>query len=157
MIRKPALNDCKKTEIKTLIIHNELTDKEIARITCVSLSTINRMRRKLKKGFDIYSNDRRNCGRKAITSTRDIRIIEKIIKNNRNNTLKQLHLKVKQSGIDISVRTLQRRIYSLGYKGRRPMKKPKLTPLMMKKRLAWAKKYEYFTKEDWEKVSIKKS
>ena len=38
------------------------------------------------------------------------------------------------------------------FRAYRPTKKPKLTPAMLKKRLAWGKKYQRWTVKDWRKV-----
>ncbi|CAK9820156.1 Transposable element Tc1 transposase [Anthophora quadrimaculata] len=60
---------------------------------------------------------------------------------------------IQDAGIPISDMTVRRRLKSLGFEVRCPVKKPKLTETMKKKRLwQWAKQFRNWTKEDWEKV-----
>ena len=61
---------------------------------------------------------------------------------------------LKDQGINISLGSLRRRSYKLGFKCRKPPKKPKLTTEMIKKRLAWAKKHSSFSRDDWNKVDF---
>ena len=53
--------------------------------------------------------------------------------------------------IDVSVR---RRLLECGRKARRPVRKQLLTSPMNKKKLAWARKYQNWEKEDWRRVLV---
>ena len=55
-------------------------------------------------------------------------------------------------GVQVSARTVRRRLVESGLRARRPRKKPKLTPAMIKKRYEWARHHKNFTKDDWSKV-----
>ena len=56
-------------------------------------------------------------------------------------------------GADISRRTVSRRlVIHLGFKARKPAKKPRLTPAMKAKRLGFAKKHAKWTILQWQQV-----
>ena len=58
-----------------------------------------------------------------------------------------------RKGTDVSISTASRRLSrEFGLKSCKPAKKPKLTPMMKKKRLAFAKKHLYWTADYWGKV-----
>lgn len=61
----------------------------------------------------------------------------------------------RESGITVSKRTVQRRLAEEGLTGHRPVKKPRLTEAMKKKRLAWAREHRLKTIEDWNTVSFR--
>ena len=54
--------------------------------------------------------------------------------------------------LDVSPRTVRRRLVENGLKGCTAAKKPHLRQQNVEKRLSWAKEREKMTKEDWEKV-----
>ncbi|CAH1992033.1 unnamed protein product, partial [Acanthoscelides obtectus] len=56
------------------------------------------------------------------------------------------------SGIEVSQRTVQRRLAEEGLIGRRPARKPRLTPAMISKRYQRARKYKDFTTDNWKNV-----
>lgn len=82
------------------------------------------------------------------------RTLSKVIKEDRTATNSFIKNKLQASGIQMSTRTLQRRLNDLGYNSRRPVKKPKLTIKMKENRLKWALKYKNFTVEDWKQVCV---
>ncbi|CAK9809192.1 Transposable element Tcb2 transposase [Anthophora quadrimaculata] len=59
---------------------------------------------------------------------------------------------IQDAGISISDMIVRQRLKSLDFEVRRPVKKPKLTETVKKKRLQWGKQYRNWTTEDWEKV-----
>jgi len=61
---------------------------------------------------------------------------------------------VNDEGIQVSQRTLERKLAEVGWMARKPARKPMLTKAMMTKQLRWARKYRTFTAEDWKKVII---
>ena len=61
---------------------------------------------------------------------------------------------VNDESIQISQRTVQRRLAEVGLMVRKPTRKQKLTKAIMTKRLRWARKYRIFTDEDWKRVII---
>jgi hypothetical protein len=104
-------------------------------------------------GQNLSPKRKGRCGTKPIITPRCQRKIKNCIISNRKGTYKQINHKLKEVGIDVAEITLRRHAYKLGFKSRRPRKKPKLTPNMIKKRLSWAKKYSNFTIDDWSTVS----
>uniref|UniRef100_A0A2H1WU61 SFRICE_035018 n=1 Tax=Spodoptera frugiperda TaxID=7108 RepID=A0A2H1WU61_SPOFR len=61
---------------------------------------------------------------------------------------------VQESGIQVSKRTVQRRLAEEDLTGHPPAKKPRLTEAMKKNRLAWAREHRLMSVEDWSKVSF---
>ena len=62
---------------------------------------------------------------------------------------------VNDEGIQVSQRTVQRRLEEICLMARKQARKPKITKAMMTKRLRWARKYRTFIAEDWKRVIIK--
>lgn len=75
---------------------------------------------------------------------RDRSITKKVIKDN-----------LAADGVEISTKTIQRRLVSEGLAVHRPRKKPMLTQKMRIARLNWAKTHQTFTLNDWNKVFYK--
>jgi len=73
---------------------------------------------------------------------------------NRKMPKSLLTKQVDDEGIQVSQRTVQRRLAEVGLMARKPAPKPKLTKGMMTKRLKWARKYKTFTAENWKRVII---
>jgi len=110
----------------------------------VSQSTVRRINDKLKAGLALVGQRTGRCGRKRITSARDDRKIKKIIEQNRKMPASKLKTALETSGVKVWVATLRRRSYEQGFKCRRPLQKPKLTPAMIHKRHMWAKEHAHF-------------
>ena len=112
-----------------------------------------RIKENIANNVSLRSKRKGACGRKKIISPRTERKLIKIIKGSRAATNATITQEVQDSGVAVSERTVRRSLYALGFKSRRPVKKPKLTTAMKRKRLLWARKYRTFTSEDWDKVS----
>ena len=82
------------------------------------------------------------CGRKPIFKPTSERCLKKICLKNRFTTTKQIKLNLKSRGILASERTVQRNLSKMNFKAHRPALKPKLTPAMIAKSLAWAKDHK---------------
>lgn len=144
----------KLAKIAALLQETSHPQRRIAEILNVSQATVKRINMKLKTGLELEAERKGRCGRKRITSARDDRKIKKVIKENRKMPAKKLKTVLEQQGIKVSLNTLRRRSYEQGFKCRRPLKKPKLTPAMIKKRLTWAKNHADFSQDDWNKVLL---
>jgi transposase len=142
----------KSAKVATLLQETSHTQRRIAEILNVSQATVKRINSKLRAGLELEAVRKGRCGRKRITSARDDRRIKKVIEENRRMPAKKLKTVLEEQGVKVSVNTLRRRSYEQGFKCRRPLKKPKLTPAMIKKRLTWAKEHAAFTQDDWNKV-----
>lgn len=93
------------------------------------------------------------CGRKRITTPRTDRKIRDVCLQNRKKSVAHLTTMINNEGINVSKRTVRRRLAEENLVGRRPMKKPRLTEAMKSKRLQWAKQHRSMTVEDWSRVS----
>lgn len=154
MGRRSDYNESLKTSVKILLEHSDHSVREIARKLNISKSGVQRIADKVKHGQSLQSK-RFNKGRvRRKTTNRDDRKIVKIALFNRKKPLKVVGNIIRESGINISNVTIRRRFYENGLRCRRPAKKQKLTPNMMKKRYEWAKKYKEYANEDWSNVMI---
>ena len=76
-----------------------------------------------------------------------------MVKKTRFNNLSEITKEWKKiSGIDVSSKTTLRRLNEMGYHSRTAKKKPLLTNKQKLKRLAWAKKHQSWTIEQWREV-----
>ena len=128
------------------------TQRRIAEILNISQSTVRRINYKLKAGLELEGQRMGRCGRKRMTSIRDDRKIKRVIEQNRKMPAKKLTTLLQGQGLSVSLSTFRRRSYEHGFNCRRPLKKPKLSPAMIKKRLAWAKLHAHYTQDDWNRV-----
>jgi len=144
----------KISEISALLKFSNFSQRKIARLTNVSVMSINRIKQKLQRNISLGSNRKGKCGRLRITTPRDERRMNKIFIDNRRKSTNALTEIMNKNGISISPRTARRRLSELGFHCCRPARKPKLTPFMKQKRLQWAQKHRHMTVADWEKVII---
>ncbi|CAK9806271.1 Transposable element Tcb2 transposase [Anthophora plagiata] len=63
-----------------------------------------------------------------------------------------LRKRFQEAGFSGSVAIVRRNLYSMCFKCRRPIKKPKLIPSMVQKRLAWVNLHKDMSLEDWQTV-----
>ncbi|GBM61787.1 hypothetical protein AVEN_235704-1 [Araneus ventricosus] len=74
------------------------------------------------------SNLRHRCGRKKITQERDQRLLTRIIKRDRRETLPQIAADFNAGpSTSVSVRTIQRNIIGMGFRIQRPTRVPFMT------------------------------
>lgn len=149
---KKDLTSQKKQQILTLLRHTSKSQREIAKIAGVSRGTVFKINKNTGNKEILTSNRIGKCGRKRITDSRDERKIIQICINNCREPLKILAEEVQTAGINISGRTLQRRLLERGFKARKAAKKPLLTSTMVKKRIQWARDHRNWTENDWAKV-----
>lgn len=141
-------------EVSGLLKANRLSQYEIANIVGVSRSSVKNIKKKMDSGNTLYSQRKGKCGRKRITTPRTDRKIRDICLQNRKMPKQMLVKYVIDEGIQVSQRTVQRRLAEVGLMARKPARKPKLTQGMIRKRLDWAKKYKKLSVEDWKRVNI---
>lgn len=84
-------------------------------------------------------------GRRRITTPRTNRKIRDICIQNRKLRVRLLTKNIRDNGILISQRTVQWLLTENELIARKPARKPKCTPAMIKKQLDWARKYKNFT------------
>ena len=94
-----------------------------------------------------------HSGRPPVTTPRDERSLERLVKQDRRATAKSLTRewnKVTQK--NVSVTTTRRRLHSLGYNGRQARKKPYISSKNKKKRMEWARVMRKKNLAYWKKV-----
>lgn len=146
----------KQAQIKILLQEN-MTGREIANKVKVSESVVSRMKHKLANGECLTPKKKKNSGRKRVTTTKDDRFLIREVKKNRRITSNNLMVRLHESGVSVSARTIRRRLCEGGLPARRPRKKQKLTAAMAIKRKLWAENYIEWTEKDWDKVICKVS
>ena len=119
----------------------------------VAQSVVSSIKKKMQHGPTGTPQRKRRCGRKRLSSQQDDRALVRLSKANRKMTSRRLMLEMSTAGVQMSSRTVRRRLIEAGLRAYRPRKKPKLTAAMMKRRLSWAKQFANWTEEDWKSVS----
>lgn len=152
MGKRSDLSPRKKGQIRVLLEETSLTQKDIAKKLMVSPQVVNVISKSLKSGLPLSPRRRGKCGRRRLSSARDDRRLVNFCLSNRRATSRQLAIDWSHSGTTTSCRTVRRRLFDAGLRACRPLKKPLLTPSMMKKRLQWAKAHSTWTVDDWSKV-----
>ena len=75
-----------------------------------------------------------------------------MVLKNRKATANEINLALQDSGVNVSNRTVRRRLFSAGLRARKPSKRPYLNDKQRKKRLSWAREHLEWTKDNWKKV-----
>lgn len=101
----------------------------------VSQQSVGRFKKRIELTGTGAANNRRNCKGVRKSSERQDRYLKNLILENRKTSARNLKLKCGESGVNVSLKTVRRRAKELGFRTCRPLSKPKLTPLMRKKRL----------------------
>ena len=137
----------KKVEVLTLCGLKTLSVREISRRTGVSKSSVARLR----TCQTIKSRRQGRCGRKSSTTAKQDRLLLRNLRRNPLNDAHELHTEWKNDGVKVSLRTVQRRLKA-SCRSVIPRRVPKLTPVMMRKRLTFAKNHAHWTVEQWRQV-----
>ena len=110
--------------------------KEIHRLTGIPLSTINYNIRKIKKTGNV--SHKKGNGRPKIAQQESLRVLKRHIRQNNSQSLRTLSRKLTQDNINMSYKTVGRRLHELGYKNSLPIGTPMLTAIQKEKRVEWA-------------------
>lgn len=150
MVKVKELSQIERAKI-VFMLEEGYTQSEIAKTMkcsrCAVQYTLNRHRI-----FNTFSSLPRT-GRKKITGAREERFLVRTSLQNRKKTSKQLAEEMKTlCSVDISARTIRRRLGEKGLKGCKARKKPWLSEANRKKRLNWAKFHQDWSAQDWAKV-----
>jgi transposase len=141
-----ALTEQQKIQIITL--HQaDKERREIADLTKVSVRSINRVLRKFRLEGTIKRKE--GSGRPKKMDERDVRGLVNAVTKNRRATLGEIS---NMLAVEVSQSTIRRRLHEEGYNSRVAKKKPYLTDIHKKRRLASAKMYKNWTIDDWKKV-----
>lgn len=143
----------KKAAIEVLLTNTKYSQRNIASRCGVSQSSVRRINQKLKTNRPTDSDRKGRCGRKKMITPRGKRILRNIVLEYRRGSANTIRKKFQEAGCTASISTVRRNLYDMGFKCRRPIKKPRLTPAMIQKRLAWANVHKHLTIDDWHIVS----
>jgi hypothetical protein len=121
-------------------------EKTAAYVGC-SKPTVIRWVKKYNEDKDL--NDRKKSGRGHSTTVAQDKKIAKWAEEEYNITANEIQQRLESLNIDVSVRTVRRRIGAAGGKYYGELQKPLLTEKHRKKRLQWAQNHQDF---DWNQV-----
>jgi transposase len=152
MGRKSDLSPRKRGQIKVLLDVTNLTCRQIAQKCGVSKNSVSRIKIQMEHGSSGSPKRKGKCGRKRLTTVQDERSLVRLSKSNRKFTSRRLMIEMNAAGVQLSSRTVRRRLIEAGLRAYRPRKKPRLTETMKKKRLQWAKQFAKWTVDDWKRV-----
>lgn len=155
MGKKRDIQKEKKMQTVAFLKAGNSSYSTIAKILGISKTSVAELAKKLSAGCDeaaVFGNNRNNCkGLRKTTDRVDRLIVRKALQVS-TTTSESILKAVRDCGVVISNRTLRRRFYENGLKCRRPAKKPKLTQLMQKRRVLWAKLHRTYDATYWSKV-----
>ena len=121
-----------KDEIKTLLQNSAYSRTEIVHRIGVSISSVDRVARKLNKGEEFEAKRVGRCGPKPKTSPRDPRRIVRMALENRKTTAGGIKDMVQADGLDISRRTVNRVLEKAGLTVQRSLSTPMILPRMVR-------------------------
>ena len=150
MGKRTSILEEKRAQIN-LLSEEGYSERQISIRLGVSKTATHQAIAKFQK-YGIYT-DRKRSGRPLKTSSRDDHIIKKIAMRSPLSSSKKIRKELFQAGVNISRSTVSRRLnMKFGLKACKPARKPRLSSLMKKKRLSFAKAHRSWTSEDWGKV-----
>ena len=152
--RKMDITRDVRVKIKTLHEHTGLTHAQIAKKCKVSRSAVTKLLKRLRETGSISPTRAGNCGRKKLTTIRQDRLLLRESKKNARLSSNLLRKHMLPHGIQLSSRTVRRRLLEFDRPARRMVRKPILTRAMKKRRLEFAKAHRNWTVDDWKKVSV---
>lgn len=147
------LSVAKIEEITALLKYFTHSQRDIAKLCKVSQTSVRRISTKVRRAQPTGPQRKGRSGRKKAITPRGQRYLKSLVLENRRMPHKDILQKFRESGCLVSQYTMRKSLYEMGFKSRRPVKKPRLTERMVKARLEWAKYYSQFTLDDWNKVS----
>jgi transposase len=148
--KKNRTTSAKRAQI-LLSLQKGYTTRAVGRAHYVNCSTVSRIRKKWLTNHTL--EDLGRVGRPTLLDEPTQRRIVNLITSRRCSTAVEVrtHLKINED-IEISVSTIRRILRNHGLVSGVKKKKPYLSDSHRKTRLAFAKKYEKWTVEDWSKV-----
>lgn len=135
-----------------VLLHSQgMSQRKIAKQLKCSLCGV-QTTLKRKEETNLLEN-RPKSGRKRVSNVRQDRFLIRNSIKDRFKTSKDLRNELQEHcGVDLSARTVRRRLQAAGLHGRKSRKKPLLSKTQIKKRLIFAQKYKNWTIDDWSKV-----
>ena len=151
MGKRRDLNSVVVAKVTALLETGQFTLRQIARQCNIHHSSVLNIKKRLHTGA-VQPFRVGRCGPKRKTTPTDDRSMVRMIRQDNLLSAKQVCGQLVQRGVNISTRTVQRRLNQLGCKSVKPVKKPKLTPAMKVKRLQFARDYANRPSEFWRTV-----
>lgn len=156
MGKKADISSQQRAQVGALLVEKKSSYAKIAEIVGISKSSVVNISKTVARSSAstlTFSNRRHNCRGKRITTPRmDRKIVQKALQE-RSAPARTILKDLNQDGIEISLRTLERRFKENSLSCRRPAKKPKLTQNMRQRRLYWSQIHRNFGNDYWNKVS----
>lgn len=139
----------KKRAVCVALQKEGLSCREIASRVGISKSSVDRAVKLLKETGQYDS--RKRSGRPTVTTKREDSAIKRVVK--KNPFISSADIKNELPHLLASARTVRRRLLvNFNLPSRRAARKPLLTKLQLKKRLAFCRKYKMWTTQQWHNV-----
>ena len=127
------------------------TDWNVATQFKLSHTAVSRLFKKFKATASVER--KAGSGRPRKSTERLDRAMVRIVKEDPKKTAVDLMKYVREHlGLDIGVHTIRRRLNSAELFARRPAKKPLISEKNRRARLAFARRHQHWTKDDWAKM-----
>ena len=150
MVKTRYHTDVKRGQIVALH-KNGLSQRQISEQLGINRSSVQRAIKKFATE-GIFGN-RKKSGRPRKTTARDHIAMKRFVACSPTSSCKKVRANLLRKGTDVSISSVSRRLSKeFELKSYKPAKKTKLTPIMKKKRLEFAKKHLHWTADDWGKV-----
>ncbi|KAG1250414.1 hypothetical protein G6F65_018747 [Rhizopus arrhizus] len=135
-----------KNDIKSALLAGK-DSMDVASRLGVTYATVNNYANKF------FPNRQRGLGgRPMVVSAQTKRFIKIQVVQGQLKTAREVHDKLMELGYSVSYKTAINVLKSMNFFSAIKVKKPLLTTKHMKRRLAWAKKYQNWTTDDWRRV-----
>lgn len=133
------------------LIEDGRSMRYVARLLNVNVSTIQRTYQRYRE-LGTYSR-RHGSGRRRATSDRDDQYLRLQVLRNRHTTAVEARNRLQQAtGVNVSERTVRRRLRGVQLFSRRPATGPRLEPLHRRARLHFALLHQQWTQQQWQAV-----
>jgi transposase len=140
----------KKRATAVVLRQESYTYQEIATRIGGDKSGVRRLCLKFEQSGKV--TDRPRSGRRKVTTPQDDRQIVRMVLKDRKTTSRDISRSLETSGVQVSARTIRKRLCAVGLKARIPRKKPFLNVAQRRKRVMWAKQHMAWTPEQWGRV-----
>ena len=150
MGKKKSLTEVQRAQI--VILHKEgVSERQIPPRLSVSKTGVHQaITKHVSEGIFC---DRKRSGRSRKTSIRDDNLIRWMVVRSPTSSTKKLQAALLRKGTRVTQMTISRCLSrEFNLKSYKPAGKPRLTPVMKAKRLAFAKKHRDWTIQQWSKV-----
>lgn len=142
-----------KRELVILLYNQKVKQITISNHLNIPSSTVNDIIKRYKSTGNIEAN-RGSCGgHNRLLSIRNDRLIARECQKNPQLTARQLQATIGTSLPPVSLSTFKNSLRRSGKMAYRPLVSPRLSKKQMKIRLEWARQHQYWTVNQWKRVS----